>query len=237
LVEELKNNRYRLATLTGQYPGQLIKNLKTENNDIPDYVARIPDNLPLSILRQRPDIIAAEARLRQATANIGIALADYYPDLDLTGSVTITTGGISGMDMLTSTIGAMIDQIIFDGGIRKADVKSARAQTDAALANYEQSLRLAAGEVEESLSAIQASLDRQASLERVIESSSRSFDQAETLYQQGLISFLDVVDAQRVLADGEQSLARERTNYATQIARLFEVLGLGHTKDMGSANS
>jgi outer membrane protein TolC len=58
-----------------------------------------------------------------------------------------------------------------------------------------------------------------------VKASQRSFHQAEILYQQGLISFLDVVDAQRSLADAEQNLARARTNYAVQIARLFEVFG------------
>ena len=61
---------------------------------------------------------------------------------------------------------------------------------------------------------------------KAVNSSQRSFTQAETLYQQGLISFLDVVDAQRVLASAEQALARERTNYSTQIAILFRVLGV-----------
>lgn len=65
----------------------------------------------------------------------------------------------------------------------------------------------------------------QASLQKAVASSSRSFQQAETLYRQGLISFLDVLDAQRVLADLEQRLAVERPNYATQIANLFRVLG------------
>jgi multidrug efflux system outer membrane protein len=76
------------------------------------------------------------------------------------------------------------------------------------------------------LNAINAFKKRQISLQKSVESSQRSISQAETLYQQGLISFLDVVDAQRVLADARQNLASEKTNYAVNISRLFESLGV-----------
>ena len=129
-------------------------------------------------------------------------------------------------EMLIGSLAALIEQVLTDGGARDANFEISKAQTEEALAVYEQILRESSQEVETSLAAIQSSQRRQLSLENVVTSSRRSFSQAEALYQQGLISFLDVVDAQRVLANAEQALARERTNYAMQIAILFRTLGV-----------
>ena len=131
--------------------------------------------------------------------------------------------------MLSGTLSALVRQVLAEGGVRDANCEIATARADAALADYEQTLREATEEVEAVLAAIRSSGLRQVSLRKAVDSSRRSFAQVETLYQQGLISFLDVVDAQRVLADAEQDLARERTNYATQIAVLFRVLAPART--------
>lgn len=228
LEEDLQNSRNRLATLTGKFSGA-YEDMLQKQEDVPDYKTRIPSLLPLDVLHARPDIRQAEATLKQAIADIGVAEADYYPSFQLSGQISIGASGVSGMpttDVLIASLGALIQQVITDGGARDANVKIAKAQAEEALADYEQALREASEEVETSLAAIKSSRERQTSLEKAVASSDRSFYQAETLYQQGLISFLDVVDAQRVLANAEQALARERTNYATQIAILFRVLGV-----------
>jgi len=181
------------------------------------------------VLSTRPDVRQSEARLKQAIANIGVAKADYYPAFRLSGTLSIGATGVSSIpvsEVLIGSLAALIEQVLTNGGVRDANFKIAQAQAEEALADYEQTLREASEEVETSLAAIQSSRHRQTSLEKAVSSSQRSFSQAETLYQQGLISFLDVVDAQRVLASAEQALARERTNYATQIAILFRVLGV-----------
>lgn len=227
LEEELLNSRNRLASLSGQYPGAYEEFLK-EQKEIPVYSSSIPTLIPLEVLSTRPDVRQAEAGLKQAIANIGVAEADYYPAFELSGSISISGTGVSSMpvaNVLIASLGALIEQELTDGGARSASLEVAQAQAEEALASYEQALREASEEVEISLAAIQSSQRRQLSLEKAVASSQRSFSQAETLYQQGLISFLDVVDAQRVLASAEQTLARESTNYATQIAILFRVLG------------
>ena len=100
------------------------------------------------------------------------------------------------------------------------------ARAEGALAEYEQVLRVVTQEVENSLTAIDSSASRQTALGKAVVSSKRSFEQADALYQLGLVSFLDVVDAQRVYANAEQALATEQTNYATLIAGLFRALGV-----------
>lgn len=228
LEERLQNSRNRLATLTGQFPGAYEDELRAQD-DIPVYSARIPDILPLDVLNARPDIRQSEAVLKAAVASIGVAEADFYPSFELAGGVSIGATGVSSLpatEVLIASLSALIEQVITDGGARSANLEIAKAQAEEALADYELALREGVAEVEASLNAIQSSAARQASLEKAVTASQRSFSQAEILYRQGLISFLDVVDAQQDLADDEQDLAAERTDYATEIANLFRVLGV-----------
>ncbi|MDT7042954.1 efflux transporter outer membrane subunit [Candidatus Nitronereus thalassa] len=227
LKQALLNSRNRLASLTGRYPG-VYEALLQEHQEIPVYEGKIPELVPVEVLAIRPDIRRSEEALKQAVARIGVAEADYYPTFQLIGQIGIGATGVVGsptMDILIASLGTLINQIVTAGGARGANVAIATAQAEEALANYQQILREASEEVEASLAAINASRARQQSLQKAVNASEVSFYQAETLYKQGLISFIDVVDAQRVLANGEQQLAAERTNYATQIAILFRVLG------------
>ncbi|MFN3701683.1 MAG: efflux transporter outer membrane subunit [Alphaproteobacteria bacterium] len=227
LEQALQNSRNRIATLSGDFPGAREEELRSASA-IPSYQLEIPDILPMDVLRARPDIQRAEAQFKQAIANIGVAEAAYYPDFRLSGTLGLSATGVSSLPVahtLIASLAALITQVIADGGARDANLEIAEARAQEALANYEQTLREASEDVERSLAALNASQERQAALERSLNASRRSFSQAETLYQQGLISFLDVVDAQRSLANTEQQLARERTNTLVQIARLFESLG------------
>lgn len=227
LEQSLLDARNRIATLSGEFPGAYEQDL-ARMSSMPEYKQRIPALIPLDVLRARPDIQQAEARLKEATARIGVAEADYYPSFSLAGSIGISASGVSSMpvsEVFIASIAGLITQIITDGGAREANLDIAQARAEEALAQYEQALLDASEDVENTLAALQSSQTRQTSLEKAVSASQRSFSQAETLYQQGLISFLDVVDAQRSLASAEQTLARERTNFSTQIARLFQVLG------------
>ena len=169
-----------------------------------------------------------EADLKQAIANIGVAEADYYPSFALAGDISIGLNGVSSTPttaLLIGSIAGLIEQVVLSGGERDANFDIASAQAEEALANYELALRSAVEDVETSLNALRSSSERQKSLAKSVKASERSFSQAQTLYRQGLISFLDVVDAQQDLADDEQDLAAERTDYATEIANLFRALG------------
>jgi len=228
LEESLQNSRNMLATLTGNYPGVYESSLK-DVDIIPSYRGLIPQVMPLDVLKTRPDVRQAEADLKSAIANIGVAEADFYPEFQLTGSIAFGLSNVTGAPTATtliSALGGVIDQFILDGGSRKAGLMIAKAKAEEKLADYEHTLRRSVAEVEAVLTAIDASKKRQSALQKSVASSQRSFSQAETLYQQGLISFLDVVDAQRVWADARQNLASEQTNHAVQVSSLFYVLGV-----------
>jgi NodT family efflux transporter outer membrane factor (OMF) lipoprotein len=226
LRESLTRARNSLATLAGQFPGA-YEALLQQREEIPEFTGQVPAVVPGDVLRMRPDVNEAEAELKQAIANIGVAEAEWLPAFSLAGQLRIGSAGGSGagLDLLTAALQAIIQQVVTDGGARRANVRIASAQAEEALADYRQTLIEAIEEVEAALAALASSRARQEALERAVDASSRSFFQAESLYRQGLTSFLDVVDVQRSLASTQQQLASARTVYAAQVANLFRALG------------
>lgn len=228
LEQSLQDSRHRLATLSGQFPGAYEQLLRPEG-ELPAYRLGIPTRLPFQIVQARPDVQIAQARFVQAAAEVGLAQADFYPSIDLLGSIQIGSTAINSnpaSSILIGSLAAVLNQVIYDGGARNARLDAAEARAEGALADYEQVLRVVIQEVESALNAIDSSSERQIALGKAVVSSKRSFEQADALYQLGLVSFLDVVDAQRVYANAEQALATEQTNYATLIAGLFRALGV-----------
>ena len=228
LEQALIQSKNRIATLSGAYSGQLDTPISSDG-DIPGYNTLIPEYLPFDVINQRPDVSFAEAALKQAVAEIGVAEAEFYPAFQINGGLVLSAAGGSGIsaaETLIASLAAVIDHTLFDSGRRAANLDIAEAQADEALFEYRQTVLLAVEEVEAALSDLKASRERQQPLEKAVTASNRSFQQAEILYREGLISFLDVVDAQRVLASAKQQLARERTQYAVLITVLFESLGV-----------
>lgn len=228
LEQALQDSRHRLATLSGQFPGEYEQLLKPESK-LPSYSLGIPASLPFQVLQARPDVQFAQARFAQAAAEAGLAQADLYPSIALLGSIQIGSTAVNSnpaTSILIASLAAVLNQVIYDGGARNARLAGAKARAEGALADYEQVLRVVTLEVESALNAIDSSSSRQTALGKAVVSSKRSFEQADALYQLGLVSFLDVVDAQRVYANAEQALATEQTNYATLIAGLFRALGV-----------
>ncbi|MDP8243057.1 MAG: efflux transporter outer membrane subunit [Candidatus Hinthialibacter antarcticus] len=227
LQESLINSRNRIAVLTGRFPGKYNEILQ-EEKDIPSYNLSIEDKLPIEVLSMRPDVKQAEAEFKSAIAQIGVEMTEWYPAFQIGKQLSLGGTSSSG-DPLTGTfiagLRALIQQVVTDGGARQANIDIAKARAEEALAIYHQTLLDAIEEVEQSLAALQSSLAREIPLSKSVEASTRSAFQAEVLYRQGLASFLDVVDAQRVLASAQQRLASTRTAYAVEIATLFRVLG------------
>ena len=228
LQQALQDSRHRLATLSGQFPGAYEQLLKPEG-DLPEYGLGIPVSVPFQVIQARPDVQLMQARFAQAAADVGVAQADFYPSIELMANIQIGSTAINSnpaTSILIGSLAALLNQVVYDGGTRDARLNAAVARAEGALAEYEQVLRVVTQEVENSLTAIDSSASRQTALGKAVVSSKRSFEQADALYQLGLVSFLDVVDAQRVYANAEQALATEQTNYATLIAGLFRALGV-----------
>ena len=195
-----------LAVLLAEPPGTV--SVAAEGAaDIPDYGRGPPAGVPADLLRRRTDLLASEARLARAAADIGIEQADLRPSLTIPGSLGLGDGSLGGLfgDFLL-TLGAAIDLPLFDGGRRRAEVDAAQAEAQARLAEYRATFLQSLGEVENALVAIDAYRRRNADLVEAIEESETALSQSNALYREGLTTLFDVLDAQRQLIASRQAL-------------------------------
>lgn len=221
---------YRLDVLRGVTPGSdteaLLKAapLATPNWPTP------PEGVPAELLRRRPDILRAEAQLAAATARVGVAEAELYPKLTLSGSLglaSISTGNLSDYASKTWSFGPALSLPIFEGGRLRSAVKAREAGVDAARASYEQTVLSAVGEVETAAAALRETQARRSALLTAQEANRRALGHANDRYGAGLASFLDVLDAQRTLFLAETELARADREVAADQVRLHKALGHG----------
>jgi multidrug efflux system outer membrane protein len=217
----------RLAILLGQAPGSvtaLIDPVKPVPL-APDFVAT---GLPADLLQRRPDLAAAERTLAAATARIGVAEADLYPALRLTGSLT---GSGASLGSVTDTvIGNLIGSIsapIFQGGRLRAQVESARGNAAAALGTYRAAVLTALEDVENALTSNRNAGRRESSLVLAEEASRNATLYARSQYRAGLIDFQQLLEAERSLLSSQDSRASARADRATASVQLYRALGGG----------
>jgi len=219
----------RLSVLTGQPPGALDRELSVAA-PIPPTPPSVPVGLPSSLARRRPDIRQAEARLHAATAGIGVATAQFYPDISLTGSIGLRA---VDADYLTNwashfySFGPAISLPIFQGGRLTANLRLARAQQAEAALAYRSTVLSALQEVEDSLVAYRTDRTQQQVLQRTVKAAETALALARDRYDNGLSSFLDVLDAQRSLVDARQQLVRSTLSLTTDLISLYKALGGG----------
>ncbi len=186
--------------------------------------------LPSDLLLQRPDIMAAEHRLRAATANIGAARAAFFPRIALTGSLGTASAELDGLFGAGSRAWAFLPSLslpIFDGGRNRAGLDLAEVRRDLAVANYEKTVQTAFREVADALSArrwlaeqvktAQATLVAQAERERL----------ARLRYDNGSAPYFEVLDAQRDLLAAEQQAVQARRALLSSRVSLYAALGGG----------
>jgi multidrug efflux system outer membrane protein len=201
-------------------------------------VTDIPPGLPSELLTRRPDIRAAEQRLRAANANIGAARAAFFPRISLTAGLGTASGDLSGLFKAGSQTWTFAPQLllpIFDAGRNQGNLDLAKVRKNLAIADYEKTIQTAFREVSDALVA-------RATLEEQIDAQSRFLDaQAERLklsdlrYQNGVASSLDVLDAQRELFNAQQALVQARLLRLTNAIDLYRSLGGGLNETTASA--
>ena len=197
-----------LAILAGENPA----NYKLAARSAPDWCPvppEIPAGLPADLLERRPDVAAAERQLASANAKIGVAKAAFFPILTLTGSGGYLSGDIDTLfnwNSRTWSIGPSLSLPIFAGGRNRANFHRAQAAFDEAVALYRQQVLVAFGDVENSLSGIRHLADQAAAQKRAVTNARRAADLAADRYRSGVVSYIEVVDANR------DALATERAN-------------------------
>lgn len=218
---------YRLAVLTGRAPGALTAEL-AQVQPIPDGPDQVAVGIPADTLRQRPDIRSAERNLAAATARVGVAEAQLYPGLRLSGSIGTAAFSVGGLfDAITGSILAGLDQTLFDGGRLRSQLRSQQAATEGALATYRQSVLTGLEDVENALLSLNAARERQAQFAIALDAATNTAILARTQYRAGLTDFQTLLDAERSLLAAREGAAGTRGDETLALIQLYRALGGG----------
>jgi NodT family efflux transporter outer membrane factor (OMF) lipoprotein len=226
LRQQESTARHALAILVGKAPAEWSPpEFKLDDFTLP---VEVPVSLPSELVRRRADILAAEAQLHVASAAIGVATANLYPKIDLMGTVTqqaLTPGGLFNSVNDAWSIAANLTQPIFDGGRLSAQRRAAVNNYQANLAIYRQTILTAFGDVADRLQALSNDADRLEAQGEAADIASQSLDLARRSFQAGNSGVLDVIDAERRLAQAQLGLAQARSKRLMDTAQLYLSLG------------
>lgn len=219
----------RLAVLLGLAPGELDRELTAARN-----LPRIPESLvvglPADLLRRRPDIVAAERRYSAEVARVGVAEAELYPRLVLSGTVGIASNGPEELfdgDSGVFGIGPSLRWNLFDRNRARGRAEAQAQSAEIARNAWEQAVLHALEETENALVSFEREQERRGSLEVAAGHARRAVELAQTQYREGLTDFQAVVDSQRIVAGLEDDLAASDAAVATHLIALYKALGGG----------
>ncbi|SDS54064.1 outer membrane protein, multidrug efflux system [Halopseudomonas xinjiangensis] len=217
---------HRIGVLTGQPPTALAP-LLTVPADVPGKNPRITAGSPGDVLRRRPDVQAAERRLAAASARIGVVTADLFPRFTLDGLLGSLAG--SGSDLFTgeartARVALGIDWTFLDRAEVQARIDAADAQSARLLAEYRQAVLLALEETETWLLRYQHSQKREAFLQSATNAANRAVEQARDRYEQGLIDYFELLEAQQELTSIRNTLVQSKTDKVLAMVNVYRSL-------------
>lgn len=227
LEASLRGSLNRIAVLTGEAPGEATRTLEAPA-PIPTAATEIATGIPADTLRQRPDVRSAERALAAATARIGVAQAQLYPSLGISGNIGTTSNAFRNLfDLITGGVFANVAQTIFDGGRLASQVRSQRAAADGAFAAYKQSVLNALEDVENAMASLASARTRKAELATAYEASNSAAILARSQYQAGLIDFQTLSTSENTLLSARNGLAGAQADEVLAVAQLYNALGGG----------
>jgi multidrug efflux system outer membrane protein len=232
----IDNSRHRLAVLTGQLPTALDIQLAPVRA-LPELPRLTHIGQPDALLRRRADVRVAERQLAAATARIGVATAELFPQVTFQGEIGFAVSDLSDAGSgsgETWAYGPGIRWAIFDLGHVKARIDQSKARADGALASYEQAVLLALEDTENALSTYGRSRRQLDHLAQASAASGQAAQLAQVRFDAGAADFLDVLDAQREQLAAEDALSQARTAAATGLVAVYKAMG-GGWSDAGSA--
>jgi multidrug efflux pump len=210
--------------------GQPASAFSIETNSLAAKPVAIPFGVPAQLLERRPDIAAAERRVAEANAQIGVARAAYFPTVTLSGSVgyesSSTANLFSGPAFIWS-IGGSLAQTIFDAGKKRAVTEQAWASYRGTVANYRETVLAAFQEVEDNLASLRILSQELQQQDAAVASSQRYLNLANARYKLGVDSYLNVITAQTTLLGNQRTALNLRTEQMTASVQLINALGGG----------
>jgi len=231
LRQSLAAARHALALLVGKAPANwTAPDFQLDAFKVPE---RLPLALPSELVRRRPDILAAEAELHAATADVGVATAKLYPQLTLTGSLaqnSLTADKIFDFPSTSYALGLGLTEPVFDGGRLRAQRNAAAARRRAALAAYEMTVLRAFTQVSDLLQALDHD-DESIRAETAAASAAQADVRlAEAGYKAGGLGLLPLIDAQRTSALARRGLIQAQARRVTDVIQLFIASGADWTQ-------
>jgi multidrug efflux system outer membrane protein len=225
---EIAQTENALSLLLGQNPGDIPRGKKLEDLTAPP---EVPAGLPSTLLERRPDIRQAEQELIAANAQIGVAKAQYFPQITLTGFLGGQSRALerlfTGPARLWSGGAPNFDLPIFNAGRIRANVHLTEAQQREALATYQKTIETAFREVSDSLVGYRKTSEQRAQEELLLKALRETSRLSTLRYQGGLDSYLQVLDAERNRFQGELALAQLREQEVLSVVQLYRALGGG----------
>ncbi len=215
---------HAIALLTGRPPA----NFSIPFSPISALPPPVPVGVPSALLERRPDVATAERNMAAANAQIGVAVAAYYPALTIGGS-----GGFLSTDlsqwltwpMRFWSVGPAVSQLVYDGGLRKARTAQARAAYDATVATYRQTVLTAFQEVEDNLAALRILEQEAAVQDEAVKAAEQSLAIITNQYKQGTVAYVSVIVAQTTVLSNRITAMNILGRRMTAAVLLIEAMG------------
>jgi outer membrane protein, multidrug efflux system len=230
LERQIAQEENALRILLGDYPQGVPRGRPLAEQSLPP---EVPSGLPSSLIERRPDIREAEHNLVAANAEIGVAKAQFFPQIALTGSGGGSFGRSSAFSSLMSSqigiwsYGVQVSQPVFTGGALRGNLHLAESQHQQALIGYQQAIQRAFGDVSDALIGYQKFHEVRVRQQESVADLQESVRLSKLRYQGGTTTYLEVLDGQRSLFAAELTLAEARGNEYQSLVQLYKALGGG----------
>ena len=232
---------YRLATLTAQSPRLVNEQLAAGPQALPSLpvtdLGALPIGTPKQLLRRRPDLVQAERQLAAATADIGVATADLFPRVSLTGLIGLAglqLGSLGNGSSQQYALGAGLTWPVLDFGRVRSRISASEARADQALASYEQSVAVALEETEGTLTQFTRNAQQSERLAAAAGDAEDAFRLASLRFNAGSVDFLVVLDAQRQALLTRDALVQAQVAQATGLVAVYRALGGGWPQEQAA---
>ena len=227
LERQIQQEENAISVLLGENPGPIARGLSLAEEPLP---AVVPAGLPSELLDRRPDIREAEANLMAANADIGVARADFFPNIALTGTAGFESYALNSL--FTTSAGlwntaASLTQPVFEAGALRSGMRLVRAQEEQMLLTYKQTIIGAFQQVSDGLIAYQKDREFREQQERLTAAAADADRLSKILYQHGGASYLQVLTSETNYFAAELSLAQARLNERLALVQLYDALGGG----------
>ncbi|MEM1050475.1 MAG: efflux transporter outer membrane subunit [Pseudomonadota bacterium] len=217
-----------ISTLIGEPPGEVYRTILAEPLAVPKPPSDVAITAPADMLRMRPDVSAAEARLVADLERVGVARTQLYPLARLTGSLGTSSFGISDLfDIVTGNIFASVSQLLFDAGRARAQIDASKAIADGSLAAWQQSILVALEDVETAANDLDANQQQVDALSEASEGARNAAILGRSQYKAGLIDFQVLLNVESALLNAQTSQISAEAARAVAFVQLARAMGGG----------